>query len=386
MKISLLAFMLLICSFLCSCSQAAQVEDQAYILVMGLDRTDSGQIEMTVLIPQISGGSGAQEGGGSKSSYKHFSIEADSYEAALEKLSWAATRDPELAQMKLIVLSRKLAEEDLCKEILENMAQTERLYTATKIAVCEGSAKDFVEAMKPNIGTRISSDIDALFEHYCAEGYLPSASLADLYYHTESIYSDPMAAFALLEDKQKAESENNTNEPAKAASALRGTARELSAEFQSDNPVRYVGSAVFKDGSMRGTFNLHQTMIANLLRNQIESMRYECEGQSLLLIPTRSVRLKVDTKSMPIRILIDAQLSIAAQEEKPDENKLRRQLENDIRNTIQAAQNMSAEPFGFAEKASVHFLTFDRWKAFNWREQFRNAEIDIKLKFAYSDT
>jgi len=384
MKYMRLVCLVLFCACLCGCT-SAQVEDQAYVLVMGLDRTEDGKIEMTVQIPQISGSSGESGGGSDQNNYKHFSILANNYEEALEKLNWAATREPDLAQMKLIVLSSKLASEQNCKELIENIAQTERLYTATKLAVCEGKAGEFVAAMHPNIGTRISSDIDALFEHYCAAGYVPPSSLADLYYQTESIYSDPMVAYALLDDNQRKETSQQKGGAVQTA-AMQGSPWKLSADYKSDNPVRYLGAAVFQNGQLKGILNGQQTIIANLMQNHIETMHYEFDGQSLMLVPTRAVRLRVDTDSEPCRIIVDVQLSIAAQEEKPDEKKLRAKLENEIRATIEAARSMQVEPFGFAEKAAKHFWTFEDWQNYNWRDQFKTADIEVKLKLAYSDT
>lgn len=377
-KLKIRSFILFaaITMLLCGCAQSSQVEDQAYVLAMGLDRTDDGKIQMTVQIPQIAGNDDASDSGGNKSAYKQFSVTAESYESALEKLNWAATRKPDLAQMKLLVLSSALAQEADCRKLIEHIAQTERLYTATRVAICEGKAKDFIESIRPYIGTRISTDIDALFEHYAAEGYLSESSLADLYYQTESIYSDPLAAYALLDQREEAA----------PASAMRGSVNAISDELESDQPTRYLGSAIFRDGRMQGVLNGQQTIIANLLRNQIKSMRYECGGQSLTIVPTRSVRLRVNTKADPAQLIVDARLSIGAQEEKPDEELLRASLEADIRNTIEAARSMGAEPFGFAEKAAMGFLNFEAWQKYGWREQFQTAKIEIKLRFAYSDT
>lgn len=380
LKIRSLALLVTIALLLCGCAQSSQVEDQAYVLVMGLDRSEDGKIQMTVQIPQISGNGDAPDSDGKESAYKQFCITAESYESALEKLSWAATRKPDLAQMKLLVISRALAQEPDFRRLIENIAQTERLYTATRVAICEGKAKDFVEAIQPYIGTRISTDVDALFEHYAAEGYLPESRLADLYYQTESIYSDPLTAYALLDARALQQQQ------AAPASAMRGSVNAISEDLESDQPTRYLGAAVFRDGCMRGVLNARQTIIANLLRNQIKSMRYECGGQSLTIVPARSVRLRVNAKADPAQLIVDARLSIGAQEEKPDEALLRASLEADIRNTIEAARSMGAEPFGFAEKAAMSFPNFDAWQKYGWRERFQTAEIEIKLRFAYSDT
>lgn len=372
---------LLLLLLLSGCSQASQVENHAYVLVMGLDKYGDGQMKMTVQIPQISGNAAEEENSGKNGNYMKLSVSAENYEAALEKLDWASPRDLNLSQIKLIVLSRELAESEECTKLIENIAQTERLYTATRVAVCEGSAEEFVAAIEPKIGTRISTDIDAMFEHYISRGYVPQSSLAELFYLTKSIYSDPMVTYALLKDGQKQVESSATEE----ASALSGSVESVSESYDSDISTRFLGAAVFVDGRMRGVLNGTQTVIAALLRNEIDSMRYECDGQSLTIVPARPVYIRVDAKNEPICIHINAKLSLAAQEELPDEEKLRSSLEKDIRETIESARQMDAEPFGFAEKAAQHFLTIADWQNFDWDKHYANAEFEIDLSFANSD-
>lgn len=381
MRKTLFAVLILGVILLCGCSQASQVENHAYVLVMGLDKTSDGQMKMTVQVPKISGSpSESTSTGGSGGNYMKFAVTARNFEAALEKLDWASPRDMNLSQIKLIVLSRELAEAEECRKLIENIAQTERLYTATKIAVCEGRAEDFVTAIQPKIGTRISTDIDAMYEHYTSRGYVPGSSLADLFYLTQSVYSDPMVSYALL-DKQNDSELKETQQ----VSALSGDIKDVSASYDSEIPTRYLGAAVFVDGRMRGVLNGTQTVLTNLLRNEIEAMRYECDGQSLNIVPARPVYVYVDVNSQPVQIKIDAKLALAAQEELPEEEKLRRALNKDIREAIETARRFEAEPFGFAEKAARKFITLASWNDFDWKEQFLAAEIEIDLSFAHSD-
>jgi len=381
-KLKAAGLLVLLAFLLSGCALASQVEDQAYVLIMGLDRSDDGQLEMSVKIPKISGGTEQTGASGSSENYMQLSVKADDFEGALEKLDWASPRNVNLAQMKLIVISRELASSEDAPDLIAGIAQTERLFTATKVAVCEDEAKAFVEAIRPYIGTRISTDIEAMFDHYNDRGYVPESSLADLYYQTESVYSDPMVTFALLDrkalDKQK---EKNT----KQTSAFDQNIQQLSASYESEIPNRYLGAAVFSGGRMQCVLSDGQTLLVNLLRNELDSFRYECNGQSLEFVPTRQVYMKVDTDSNPARITINAKLSYAAQEETPDETVLKRQLTNEIQNVIAYAQRRGVEPFGFAERAARNFLTIDKWIEFDWKKQFRNADVNVELHLAQSD-
>lgn len=367
------------CVLLCGCTQTSpQVENQAYVLVMGLDRNETGDFRLSVLIPKIAGT--GSEGKPGDSQYTFMSVQANDFESALERLNWAMPREVNFAHLKLIAVSAQLASETDFRFIIENVAQTERLYTASRVVICEGSAHDFVKDIKPSIGTRVSTDINAMYDHYTAAGYLPESSLADLYYLTESVYSDPMVSYAVYNPQSEDPKE------AKPVSATNAGVRELSASTESDISNRYLGAALFRSGRFCGALNGTQTMLANLLRNEVKSFKYVFNGQCLQIVPTRQVFIDVDTKSSPAIISIDARLSIASQEQRPDENALRAQLENDILDTIYAARAMGAEPFGFADRAARHFPTLKAWQEYNWPSQFPNAKIQLQLSFARADS
>lgn len=382
LRLRLLSLLCFIAFVLSGCAMASQVEDQAYVLLMGLDRLADGNMEMTVKIPKISGSMGESGSSGKNENYMQMSVTAEDFESALEKLDWAAPRNVNLAQLKLIVVSESLAKENDFGRIIANIAQTERLFTATKVAVCEGKAKEFVSAIQPNVGTRISTDIEAMFDHYNDRGYVPESSLADLYYQTESVYSDPMVTYALLNEKAQAEQKNENIVP---AFAFDQGLQQISDEYESDIATRYMGSAVFSGGKMEGVLNGAQTVLVNLLRNELDSFRYKINEQSLQFVPTRPVYLSVDTDTTPIRLTANIKLSYAAQEITPNESELKIQLTRDIEETIAHTQQLGVEPFGFAERTAKNFLTLRDWIDFDWKNKYKNAQLEIKLHFAQSD-
>ena len=370
---------------LSGCSHHAQVENQAFLLVMGLDRTADGQIEMSVQIPRIAGNSDSADGAGSSNgsaNYAQMSVTGASYEEALERLDWVSPRDLNPAQLKLVVISRDLAESDECPTLINHISQTERLFTATRVAVCEGSAKEFVSSIKPTVGTRLSTDISAMFDHYIGRGFIPRSRLADLYYLMNSVYSDPMTSYAVLEPKALSEAESG----AQPASALAGDLKSLSSSFESDIATRYLGAAVFSGGRMRGVLDGEQTICANLLLNELDSFFYNVREASVELIPEGQIKLSVDTQSNPIRLRVKGKLSLSAEELPVDEEELIRSLRSDIENTIRAAQRMGVEPFGFAEAAARHFSTIEDWVNYGWKRRYLDAQVEVDISLTPSDS
>ena len=363
---------------LSGCTDSHQVENQAFVIVLGVDRGESGALRLTVQLPKISNGqdTGGESGsGGSSGKYFPLSVEAQDYEHALERLSWAVPRDMNLSQIKMIAISEDLAREEGCRELLFDIAKTERLFTAAELVVCEGSAKDFVSALTPLLGTRLSTDIESTLDHYLGLGIIPDASLANLNYLNHSVYSDPLTAYALLE-KDKA---------VPTASALSGSLDEISNSFESEFPTRYLGAAIFVDGRLQGIFSGDQAILTNLITDTLHSFRYICSGESLEFSPIGNTDIAVDTSAEPVRIRLKIRLAISMQQDMPPDAEIIETLTRDMHKVIAYAQELGAEPFGFANAAARNFLTLKEWQAYDWRSHFRDAEIEIKLSVSHAD-
>lgn len=381
----LLSLLLLCALALTGCTQHSQVENQAFLLVLGLDRTPDGQLEMSAQIPRISGNSQeSADGSGSTSSYAQMSVTGASYEEALERLDWIAPRDLNPAQLKLVVLSRDLAESEGCPALIDHLARTERLFTATRVVVCEGSAKEFVSAIRPTVGTRLSTDISALFEHCIGRGFTPRSRLADLFYLMNSVYCDPMIGYAVL-GLQREKAESSPAGGAQPASALTDELTDLADEYESDIPMRFIGSALFKDGRMCGMLDGDQTICANLLQNELDSFYYSFDNMSVELIPEGLMHLRVDVDAEPVRMTVRGTLSLAAEELRIDREALTRRINEDIASVVRESQRLGVDSFGFAEAAARHFATLDDWIAFDWRSRYPEAELAVDVKLARTD-
>lgn len=378
----------LITAALSGCGLSSQVENQAYGIVIGLDREPDGQMRMCARIPKISGKSqgtsGGQSGGAASSAYALLDVTGGDFDSALEKLAWAAPRTLNLSHLKLIVLSEALTRAADAPKLIESISRTEHIFTSASIAVCSGSACDFVAAIEPSIGVRLSTDIEASLDHYRSLGFIPDGNLSELYYLSRSVYSDPMAIQALLNEKAGAGGEQN-GAGAQSAFAFYGSAAEVSGTNDSESPTRYLGAAVFSGGRMCGAFTPRQTVMASLLRDTLDALHYSVNGQSVVLTPVRSPVVQIDLSSGAPRISAQLRLSVYTQDRTPDDAALRRALEADIQDVFRAAQAMGAEPFGFAECAAQQFTTLSEWVDYDWRARFPEASLELEIRFFRTD-
>lgn len=373
--IKLVAVLCCVSCVLCGCTQMRQVENQAYILTLGIDRNEDSQIELTVQTPKIATSSelesSAAEGG--NGNYFNFSAKGDDFHAALQRLEWIIPRMLNLSHLKLIVLSEELAFSEECQGLLGDIAHTERLFSAARVVVCAGKASDFISDLKPVIGSRLSTDILSTFDHYIAQGFIPDGNLAELYYRTQSVYSDPMCAYGVLSDVQSAES----------APAAAQIGSEATANTKSEIKTHYIGAAVFSEGVCRTVFTPSQTLCAGLLKGTVKMFRYAHDGQGLEIFPSTPVRVSIALEREPIDIRVSLGLSVSAQEDAPDLDSLKQALQENILSTIHAAQRAGVEPFDFADAAAKRFSTLEKWMDFDWRNQFSEANVAVALELRH---
>lgn len=376
MRKTALSLILFAClAFLSGCSSLNQVEKLAFAEVMGVDLNAEGEIEVCIEVPKITGqqGEGSSGGDGSQLVY---SASGESFDEALNLLQWAVPRGLDLSQIKLIVVSESLARDPHFLKAANTIMATPRLYTAARLAVCKGSAKDFVNAEKPVIGTRLSTELTATFDDYILNGYIPDTNFADFHLRSRSVYSDPLVIYA--ETDQTPGSTPSEQDSARPAAAILPEESMLSTtETQHSN--RYLGAAVFHNGKMVGKLNSEEFLYCKILQGEQQAFPFSIDDQTVGLTTLGPPAISMNLRSDPIEIGIDLRFSIVSSSKSAPLPALEKALEESVVNTLEVCRRMNTEPFGFAEHAASHFLTLKDWESFDWLSHFSQSDIDVNV-------
>lgn len=386
-KWKLISLLLALCMLLGGCSESREVENQAYALVLGVDRDPAdGMIELTIQIPKIgspSGSGSVAESGGSKSGspYLVVSAKGSNYFQALESLEWSVTRELNLSQMKLLIVSEEFARDPEFASTISQVADTYHLYTAAHFVVCDGSAKQFISGQETIIGTRLSTEIVAMFEHYVIHGYIPNITFADTYYALNSFYSDPMAIWGFSSAQS-----TSTETGIKEAATLIDPEGEPGNLVDSPSSRHYLGAMVFRNGVMAEKLDGKHMLFTNLILGDLSTFNYDYEDETYQMTLLGKPKYRVDIDGDQVSIRVSVQLSSIAQSNSDEELNFETSIEQDILETIQYCQDRGIEPFGFAEKAARKFLTIQDWLAFDWHARFSSAAIDVDVHTIHADS
>lgn len=352
---------------LSGCGVSGELENQAYVLVLGVDRSEDGRLQLTARVPQIGKGKAAGQEG-DNGGYLTFAGSGDGYPQALESLEQATPRQMNLSHIELLVASERLAREADFGELIAQIAETPHLYTTARFVVCDGEARAFIEAQDTVIGTRLSAEINAMLEHYAAQGFIPRACFADAHYLTGSVYGDAVAVRGFEQTAQDAPAVRLIDPPA----PVDGTATSPMGQ-------RYSGTVLLREGRMVGTLSAGQTRLLNLIRGEISAFPFECDGRRYTLTPEGKAKHDVVIADGAMTLLIDVRFSTLDDICAQDAARLEDEIERALVEVVQACQRVGSEPFGFAEDAAASFSTLSEWRAFDWRTLYEAAPVRARV-------
>lgn len=367
-KILFFVLLLFSSAFFTGCRHSQYIENQAYAVLMGVDRVNGGDWEITIRIPGIGSGSGGESGGSQgDSEYLSFSAAGTSFQDALTVLRTGVPRNLDLSALTVIVISEEIAQSEDMPYLLEILADERKIYGSTRLAVCKGDAGDFVGEQEAVIGNVLSEGLISRLENLEDNGYIPASQLDAVYFDTKSVYSDPLIMLCVV-------AEGNSD------GAGDTSAEGLAVKAEGKN--RYLGAAVMKDGMMIGNLDGIKTMYVNLIRGSVDGFSHTSGNITAQLAVSKKPKIKISTDGDAPEIDIEIKLLSLGVPDEPDLERLSEEIEDEISETIALLQHMGAEPFGFASMAAADFFTLDSWREIDWRNAFSraNVRVDVSIK------
>ena len=364
----LLAVLWILCLTLGGCQVSGEVENQAYVLVLALDRSDDGMLALTARVPRIGKTESTDEKGDSgQSPYLTFSVSAPTWAECLDALQWATPRRINLSHIEMIVITKALASEAAFPQLINQISDTPHLYTTASFVVCEGSAGRFLAAGKTIIGNRMSAEIRAMLKQYAAQGFIPAVCLADACYAINSIYGDPVAIWGYTD-------------ASKSGASRLGEKPDLDSRILSSPMIqRFCGAALFRDGQFIQALGPDDTQLLNLLRGQNHPVALCGQESSYVLVPDGPIRKAVRFNGDDITLTVSLSLSVSGYLTEEATLALENVLKSDISSLIASCQYLGCDPFGFAESAARHFPTVESWLTYGWREHYSKADTELLI-------
>lgn len=384
---------------LTGCWDQEEIEQRAYVLGIGLDKTShNGIIKVTYLISNPEAGSTQQGGGSQEPTHETITFNAPNFVQSQNIANAVIAKTITYDILDFFAVSEEFAKDKDFIRWIYDATKDREIRRDTRLIVTKEKAKKFIEKNKPKLETRRHEYFEIMFKDAIEIGLIPESTIHSFFRITEADADLFMTAYATTElDEDPAEL--NTD-----AELIAGKLKVSG----NTNPAQFLGSAVFKEGKMVGTLTVEETRIAQLMNiatvmpsflatfpdpfmeDDWITARYTQLNNPEVIVDVTQKPLKIQvTLPLVVEVLTDhSMVNYAENKDKRDELKehIKKRIEERFAALVKRTQEeFKGQPFGLSLTARRHFLTIPQWEKYNWMKSYPDAEIDIRVDITFGE-
>ena len=245
---------------LTGCYDRIELEQQAYVIIIGVDKTDrDGIYEYTFQIANPEVGT-SSSGGTSEPATEIVSVEGGDMLSATNTANAFVAKKMTLDHTKAIVASEELARSDDFMRVIQAASRSPQLRKTIQLIVSKEKASEFVNNFEPLIEKRPHKFYQFLLQSGQEIGFIPDATLHRFFQITEGDADLFLGIYTttVLEETKKKHSGVEDDYIAGEVPQQGGTT------------TQFMGSAVFKEGIMIDTLTGEETRLTYMMDPTIE--------------------------------------------------------------------------------------------------------------------
>lgn len=402
-KIAFLVMIIFLCSILTGCYDQREIDDLAYPLAMGLDVGEADVLRMSLQLAaplKIGGGGGdGGDGGNQGESSSVISIDTPSIYSGLNLINNVVSKEINMSHVKLLVISKKLAESGILKYI-RAIYRGREFRPDIFVVVSNGHADEYLKNVRPILESNPAKYYDLLLgKDYSL--YYPTVQINDFYNKIVSDYAEPVAVFSDIgkyestDELPKPKDSTHTNLLEFEASLGAG---EIPIIAKKENEV--MGMAIFKNAKMVGIASGVDASAYKMITGDYNYSFWtiadpQAEGLYVMMNVTKrgkpDIKVNIeDDESVAIKVFLDYEGDIVsiqsglAYEENPSiiEEATKQVVKaNIVKFLKKTTDEYDSDICGFGRYVKGKFTTWDSWKSFNWPGKYKNTTFDIEINF-----
>lgn len=377
--------------FLSGCWDSQNLEDQSFVIGIGVDKGQDNMIKITYIMPNPEYGTQAQGGSSSTSNKEVITMEGNDLISIKDRMNTVVAKKISYNQLQFIAVSEELASDNDFIRMMYDTTKDVEIRRDVKLLVTKQSAQEFLEKTHPKLEARVHKYYNLMIKGAGDTGLIPLQSqLLEYLRVTESKSDLFLAIYSGLPEETSNDNEKNNV-----------IAGDTSFEGHT-NAIQFAGSALFREGKMIGKINGEETRIAQLLNNTIPSVSaldsfpdpFDKNGQITVKV-TKSKKndIKMNLKeekpiinvtvSMDLEVLTDHALTDYSK--KANRDHLKKELDKTIQKEIidfinKTQTEFKAAPFAWSLFARKEFKTLKAYEDFQFAEKYPDMEIQLKVK------
>ncbi|HHY35521.1 MAG TPA: Ger(x)C family spore germination protein [Firmicutes bacterium] len=387
------------------CYGMRELEDLSLITLLGVDKgkTDPILVTAVVAIPRRIRPSAAGGGGGEGKPVVVVSREGKSIVHALQRIDESLARNVTTIETTYVILGEELARED-ASCILDVFTRNLEFRHTTLIAVCQGTAQDFLMRLSPAVEADPATYLVGLTTvAYNDLGTSPLVTVHEFVVASTTLESEPFSPYLVTTRKTQERvppGQGGEKKQGGESEAGQGGSRQESQE--GEEVVAVQGAALFRvsGGKIRmvGTLDPKETMAALLMRGELQRGNIEIalpgapDRQSIIRFHHVSAHPKVKRSGRDIQVTYNVRVTASLDEAqgqfqevspqfasavaKTSTEELRALLER----TIEKLKSLRSDSVNLGMSVHTKFATWKEWEEFDWPSQFPETRVSFDIK------
>ncbi|MDR3562119.1 MAG: Ger(x)C family spore germination protein [Negativicutes bacterium] len=379
------------------CRTAQETDQVAFIVAMGVDKTENGKVKVTyqLITPRAVGGS---QGGGQSTQGEPTilnSITAPNTAEARDLLSSSMSRTSNLTHMKAILLSEELARSKGVGDLIAPFLRYREFRGGIYIAIVRGNAEDFMRATKPTLDLLPSKFYESFMFSSDEASYYLNTDVHEFYLRLKNPGGSPYTTYVGLNPltgRDKPAGKKFPND--KTDSYLPGDIPRTGTE----NPSEFVGVAVFSGDKMVGSLDNKEARILAILQNNFPRGFVVVTDP---LEPSKTINVNLRNGNKPkidvdmidgreiikISVFLEGEVSGIPSGINYEQEQFREMLENELSNLvteeiqsfIRHTQDLGCDVFGFGSYLRPHYATYDDLTKVNLEQFYKTANVEVQV-------
>ncbi len=387
-RISSLALIGFLMLMLAGCWDKLELEEQAFVVVLGLDKAPDNLVSVTFQIANPQVGSSDKGAAENEPPSDIITITAPDVLSAKELANSIITRTISFAHLRTVIISQEFAEHSSFHHIIGASVRDPEMRREIHMLVSKEKAAQFIHKNKSKLETRPHKYYQFMQERWRDTGFVPNSTLNRYFQRIgeDTLYLAIYATTSHQKDKvNQGEDEDDYR------------AGEIPAK--SGDPAQIMGSAIFRSGTMRGILTGEETRLALLLRRKEISdfitstpdplndryrvtVRLFKKGNTRIKMNLRQDPIAIEA-TIPMRVQV---LSIPSLVDYRSNTHNQRILQEALMERLQSRseklvtklqQVYHGEPFLWHLHARRKFWTLQQYERYDWPKHYRNARVRI---------
>jgi len=388
-------FALLIPFLLSGCMDKREIEQNAYVIAMGLDKSTDNNIRVTYLLANPEYGSEAQGGGGNVPPREIITMETTNFITMKNRANAIIAKTITYDQLQVIAVSEKLARDKELIMWMYDSTKDVQIRRDVDFIVTKENADVFFKKTHPRLEQRVHKYFNNMIENGSQTGLIPPNSQLLEYFRISEAGSDLfLAPYATTERTHRMGSEFSIE------------AGEISYSGETNN-TQFAGAAVFKNGRMIGTFTGQEVRGSIILNNTLTAANMLTAFKDPFnpklhialkinkLVPNK-VRMNLSADKPIVEVTLRLTAEVLSDHAMVDysKNKNREKLEQSVKESINERINslirktqteFKAQPFGFSLEARKKFLKLKDYQNYDFTGRYPDMDIRVKIELKVTD-